>query len=575
MGRLADLSRRTSNVLTLKRVSIVSVVLNISSIILGLFYIIIPIYTALWDVFGVILIAAFFNNLLLACLSGNKLNKSDKLGKKLNLLLYIYLAYTIMAMLGILAGNFIISMVYTNDIIIFTGIIYFWYFSFLGIGLLLGFFILTTKDRVNLWNGSPAGQYKDFLLKKLLRIGTFLIFLGSLYMSIAVIVGPYFDITVVPVIIGGMLGAFLSFIFLAITIIHLKLRDKQKNPKMYLRIGFLGIIISAFLLMPLIFTPYAYYSADVNISSAFGDDWRSNIDTNIEQQYFLQTPFSTPQYYLGMAPKECLIMEDQKFYDDGTYQLYFDAYLPDGDPKTMPGKGSTLIRIHGGGWVIGDKGKANMLQMNKYFAAQGYIVYDIQYFIYDMPLLGLDPVTPKYRKGNFSMYEIVESLGFFTQFIAANKETYGNPNLDSVFVSGGSAGGHLTCALALGISSGKYVDILGNDLTIKGIIPYYPANGQAKWFGLSGDEEIFNPEILVDSNSPPCLIYQGSHDILNWFSVAQGIKDRYDTQGTGNCAILWFPMGGHASDYYYNGYYNQCFLYYLERFMYLCVNDLI
>jgi len=46
--------------------------------------------------------------------------------------------------------------------------------------------------------------------------------------------------------------------------------------------------------------------------------------------------------------------------------------------------GSALIRIHGGAWVGGDKGFANMMQVNKYFAAQGYTVFDVQYGLTDL-----------------------------------------------------------------------------------------------------------------------------------------------------------------------------------------------
>ncbi len=33
--------------------------------------------------------------------------------------------------------------------------------------------------------------------------------------------------------------------------------------------------------------------------------------------------------------------------------------------------------------------------------------------------------------------------------------------------------------------------------------------------------------------------------------------------------VLLFPFAGHANDLYFPGYYNQVFLYYMERFMYL------
>jgi len=106
-------------------------------------------------------------------------------------------------------------------------------------------------------------------------------------------------------------------------------------------------------------------------------------------------------------------------------------------------------------------------------------------------------------------------------------------------------------------------------LTIRELIPFYPANGQMVFFGISGSAEFKNPEMLIDQNSPPCLIFQGTHDILNYFSISENIRDSYLVKGNSECAILWMPMGGHASDFYFSGYYNQIFLYFMERFMYL------
>ena len=44
---------------------------------------------------------------------------------------------------------------------------------------------------------------------------------------------------------------------------------------------------------------------------------------------------------------------------------------------------------------------------------------------------------------------------------------------------------------------------------------------------------------------------------------------KYHKEGNDHCAILWAPLGGHGCDSYYSGYYNQVFIYYMERFMYL------
>lgn len=563
--------------ITIKRVSLLALVLNVISIISGIIYIVIPVYSIFWDIFGVILLITLFNNLLLAYLNAKKLNKSNELGKKLNLLNYVYLAYVMIAMLGMMEANLLISITYSNDIAILTGMLYFWYFSVFSFSLIICFINIAKIGDNNLWiDGDRSSSKKNqpkTLLKRLLTITSSFLFLGGMYLSLTIAFGRYFDIIVLPTILSGQFAIFFSVNLVSNAIILIKLKGKQIGDKFNKRIGFIAVIGAGLLLAPLFATPYAYTTGDSNFSQAFGNDWKSKIDSTIEQQYFLKTPFSTPEFFLGIMPEDCQVIQDEKFYDDGINQLYFDAYYPNEDPSTLPGKGSTLIRIHGGGWVVGAKGAGNMLQMNKYFAAQGYIVYDIEYFMREIRFE--TPFNPAYRTGDFIMDDIVASLGYFTSFIAANAKNFGNPDLDSVFISGGSAGGHLTTALGLGISSGLYDDLFGTALTIKGLIPYYPANGQGKWFGLTGDPDLINSENLVDENSPPCLIFQGTHDILNWFNVAEGIKLKYDQQGTGNCAIIWLPSGGHACDIYYSGYYNQVFLYYYERFMYLCVNDLI
>jgi acetyl esterase/lipase len=170
---------------------------------------------------------------------------------------------------------------------------------------------------------------------------------------------------------------------------------------------------------------------------------------------------------------------------------------------------------------------------------------------------------------------MIRHIGNFTQYLTAHAEEY-NVNLDSVFVSGCSAGGHLTCAVALAIASGNYTSNFGDNLTIKGYIPFYPANGPTGPFADNSSIELVNPDdYLVSSDSPPCLVFQGLQDGLVHPSVAQDLKDAYTSQGNSKCAIIYFPFAGHANDLYFSGHYNQVFLYYMERFMYLCNYDLI
>jgi len=381
----------------------------------------------------------------------------------------------------------------------------------------------------------------------------------------------------------------LSFIFLATTLLSLKMLNRKKKEKIYKGIALLGIIISALHLIPLILTPTTMLTAELSFSEAFGANWRSNINLNMEMRYFKTVQFSSPGLFLSIQPKDCNYKADVLYFNgsessnqkDENIMLYFDVFWPKVDAADLPGKTpgggfSIIIKIHGGGWSAGDKGAMNSLQVNKYFAAQGYVVYDIQYGLSNQKPMNRIIPTPVNVLGDFNITDMIRHIGNFTRYMAKASNEYSaialNGDLDYVFVSGGSAGGHLTCATALGIASNNYTQYFSNDLTIKGMIPFYPANGHS---GLPGLKELENPErYLVNSSSPPTLIFQGTHD-FSCAPVSIDIKNYYTNAGNGECCIIWFPLAGHANDLYFSGHYNQVFLYYMERFLYLCVNGYI
>ena len=122
---------------TIKNVSYASLFLNITCIKLGITYIIIPIYNIVWDIFGIILIIALFGDFLLIYLNSVHLNKTTKIGNRLNLLCYIFLIFSIIAMLGILLGNFLISISYTNINPSLSVMVYINYFGLLGFSALI------------------------------------------------------------------------------------------------------------------------------------------------------------------------------------------------------------------------------------------------------------------------------------------------------------------------------------------------------------------------------------------------------------------------------------------------------
>jgi len=497
---------------------------------------------------------------------------------RLNLISYLYLTLIIISMIAILGGNLLVSSIYSNNFLNNLGIytlIYFFYFSVLFFGIFYAFIGIKLNNNQNIELQNKFFKRITLLkfqkakktLRKICKIISRITFIIGIIFGLVIIIGSFGVITTFIAIISAQFGLFFSIIFFANTILLLKLNNHKKNSKKYYRISFIGFVVSGLLMTPFLLTDPIISDIDDTFSNAFGRDWRYRIPVEINN-YFLKDPFSLMGYFLGTPPKDCIIEKNTLFYNGEGIKLYFDAYMPLDRGVGLPGENSTIIRIHGGGWTSGDKGVMNMMQMNKYFAAQGYIVFDIQYGLDDNFLFKGDPLTPKYKKGNFGIDDMVRHIGIFTKFLANHSEKY-RANLESIFISGGSAGGHLTCAVGLAIASGNYTDLFGENIIIKGLIPFYPANGQMGYFGISGSKNFKNPEMLIEENSPPCLIFQGTHDILNYFSVSEKIRDTYITNGNNKCAILWMPFGGHASDFYFNGYYNQMFLYYFERFIYL------
>jgi len=569
---------KLKEIISIKSVGYASITLNLITIILSLYYIAIPIYSIIWDVFGVILSITLFQDILLVYLTSHKINKSSKIGHKINLICYAYLTFVIVAFMSLLVGNLLVSSIISSELIGYLGayaLIYISYFGILIFAIVIASLDIKHLNNETVWKFESNGIKYEITgnrgnqkrLKRILTIISRITFIMGIIFAIVIVFGSFEIVTTIVAIISAQFGIFFSFIFLANTILFIKLKRNKWSRKKFYRNVAIGLLVTSFLFLPLLMTHLTVYNAEKNFSEIFGDNWKDDIPTNVNQ-YFLKTPFTTPEYFLGNSPKNCKIETHTLFYDQEGINLYFDAYMPLNGGRGLPGENSTIIRIHGGAWIMGDKGPFNMLQMNKYFAAQGYIVFDIQYGLRETPITALDPTTPKYKTGDFDIDDMVRHIGFFTKYLSNHSNEYG-ANLNSIFISGGSAGGHLTCAVSLAITSEAYPELFGHNLTVRGFIPFYPANGLLNFFGIGGKEEFINPEKMIEENSPPCLIFQGTHDIINYFGIANDFKNNYLSHGNKDCSIIWMPLGGHGCDFYFSGYYNQIFLYYMERFLYL------
>ena len=363
---------------------------------------------------------------------------------------------------------------------------------------------------------------------------------------------------------------FLMFLYLLTTILLLKLSIRKRTRNWNrIAISTIGLSLTIINALPLIITPITIQTAEQEFNTAYGIDWRGQIPPDVES-HFLISQFSLSSYFLGFPHRDCKIETDILYYDADGIQLYFDVYYPRDSNRALPGNNSIIIKIHGGSWQFGDKTLGNVLVLNKYLAAQGYVVFDIQYGLYDAGGSSFIP-TPDYVKGNFTLHDMVTQIGNFTKQLESTFAGQYHGNLDSVFIMGGSAGGQLTGVIGLGYNDPYFAGNFSTALSIKGIVPIYPPDF-APSFLLPGEPSLsfekFTPSNLVDSSDPPAIIFQGLRDDLVPLSSPLAIKNALVSNGV-SCMLLTFPSAAHASDLIVGNSYSQVWVYYLERFLYL------
>lgn len=602
--------------------SLISLILNFCSISFGILYITIPIYNQIWDVLGFIYILSLFFNPVMIFVLLSRLNATNEKEKSLKKNLYSNLIFSLLSMGGMMLGNNLNGFSYSStpaDVFldIFSHIlIYFSFFSLLIHAAFISWFTLsnieqqnisfdrerkekkdqhgkktkkskktkrTKKTKKTITNKKvPSWQQKFGILNEMPNrtLISCLICFSVLIAGLLCVYILIFGTLTLPMkyIDVSQYATFLAIVFFNIMIILLSLMRNSFNPKMTRVVTLLGLIVSGICIAPLISVDFSISSAELNFTEAFGDDWRSQIELDAEK-YFLQTQFSVPKYFLGFPPIETDVERHILFYNgsgsefevDENLTLYFDVYLPPDGIENLPLKGVTLIRIHGGGFQLADKGPLNIIPLNKHFARLGVVVFDIQYGLREIEGGEEAPLTPRYVVGNYTFDDMVRHIGIFTKYLGIHADEYG-ANLDSVFFSGGSAGGFLAGAAGFAISSGNYTDLFGDSITVAGLVLLYPAfiADEIESIASRSDDEFLDPELFINELSPPSLIYQGLLDGLVEPHVSASIKTTYENfDNSSDCGVIYFPFAAHMSDMYFTDQFSQIFLYYTERFMYL------
>ena len=153
----------------IENVSKTLLLLNLMSIIFGIVYLVsatvgIVYVFIVWDVFGIIIIIALLGNILLVYLNSINLNKTTKLGNKLNLMCYLYLIFMIFAMMWLMQGNSRYASTYSyvlTDNIYSYILVFMSYFGVFAFGTVISYIDFKNRDNRELWNVEARGGLKQ------------------------------------------------------------------------------------------------------------------------------------------------------------------------------------------------------------------------------------------------------------------------------------------------------------------------------------------------------------------------------------------------------------------------------
>lgn len=200
----------------------------------------------------------------------------------------------------------------------------------------------------------------------------------------------------------------------------------------------------------------------------------------------------------------------------------------------------TFVYIHGGGWLGGSKD-------------------NVTFFIMPYMQKGYNVVNIEYGKGEGSAPLAVNDCMLAFKWIVRNAKEY-NIDLNNIYVSGESAGGHLALITGLLNSEpGKHPLYCGDSLKIKGIVNWFGItdiaavekflqsthpewNYARQWVGnpsrMDSISKIYSPIHNITKNSPPIISIQGGNDSVVPPSQAIALHKVLDQQKIRNELIL-------------------------------------
>jgi acetyl esterase/lipase len=252
------------------------------------------------------------------------------------------------------------------------------------------------------------------------------------------------------------------------------------------------------------------------IKGQLGTDYEAQMLPAARGQLRKQVSFKDWKNPIAMKRPGVEVIRDISYGPHGVRQQ-LDIYRP----QIIPEGGCPVVfQIHGGAWMIGDKG-GQALPLMYHLASKGWICVAANYRL--SPSVGFPTHLTDCKKALCWIKENGADYGMDTSFVA---------------VTGGSAGGHLTALMGLTENRPELqTENPETDTSVQAAIPFYGVYDFLVRFNQHPNRDVYqkflrgkvmhetveeNPDLWelaspvaqVHQDAPPFMVWHGTHDSL-------------------------------------------------------------
>jgi len=301
-------------------------------------------------------------------------------------------------------------------------------------------------------------------------------------------------------------------------------------------------------------TTKARETVEAALTAGIGDDYRSRVPDGRRDQFRETVSFSDWKNPVGFGSPDVEVLKHIPYGPAGVRQQ-LDIYRPSVIPE---GGCPVLLQIHGGAWMMGDKG-GQALPLMYHLASRGWICVAANYRL--SPSVSFPTHLTDCKKALCWIRENGAEYGMDTDFVA---------------VTGGSAGGHLTALMALTANRPELQeDNPGTDTSLQAAVPFYGVydflvrynqhpnrdvyqkflNGKVLHETLEDNPELWDlasPVAQIHKDAPPFMILHGTHDALAAVRDAQVFAEKLRATSTQPVVYVEMPGAEHAWEVFHS-----------------------